>query len=40
MPNPDHLKALQQGVDAWNAWRKPDITPDLGGADLGHTQPR
>jgi uncharacterized protein YjbI with pentapeptide repeats len=22
MANPDHLKTLRQGVDAWNAWRK------------------
>jgi hypothetical protein len=36
MANPDHLKRLQQGVDAWNAWRKPDITPDLSGADLSY----
>jgi hypothetical protein len=36
MANPDHLKTLQQGVDAWNAWRvgNPDITPDLSGAHL------
>jgi uncharacterized protein YjbI with pentapeptide repeats len=36
MANPDHLKTLRQGVDAWNAWRerKPDITPDLSGACL------
>jgi uncharacterized protein YjbI with pentapeptide repeats len=36
MTNPDHLKILQQGVDAWNAWMKgnPDITPDLYEADL------
>jgi hypothetical protein len=35
MANPDHLKMLQQeGVDAWNAWRKPNITPDLSAADL------
>ena len=37
MANRDHLQTLQQGVDAWNAWRdrQPLITPDLGGADLG-----
>jgi uncharacterized protein YjbI with pentapeptide repeats len=36
MANEDHLKTLQQGVEAWNAWRKrePLITPDLGGATL------
>jgi uncharacterized protein YjbI with pentapeptide repeats len=34
MANPDHLNTLRQGVDAWNAWRKPDITPDLREADL------
>lgn len=34
MASPDHLKVLQQGVGAWNAWRKPDITPDLSGANL------
>jgi Pentapeptide repeats (8 copies) len=36
MANPDHLKVLQQGVDAWNAWRErePSITPDLIEADL------
>jgi hypothetical protein len=36
MANPDHLKTLLQGVDAWNAWRErePSITPDLSEADL------
>jgi uncharacterized protein YjbI with pentapeptide repeats len=34
MANPDHLNTLRQGVDAWNAWRKSDITPDLSDADL------
>jgi uncharacterized protein YjbI with pentapeptide repeats len=36
MANQDHLNALQQGVDAWNAWReqKSDTTPDLSGAKL------
>ena len=36
MANPDHLKVLQQGVDAWNAWRtkNPSIIPDLSGANL------
>ena len=34
--NPEHLKILKQGVDAWNKWREenPGIVPDLGGADL------
>jgi hypothetical protein len=29
--NEDHLRVLQQGVDAWNQWRTehPDIWPDL-----------
>ena len=34
MADPDHLNMLRQGVDAWNAWRKPDITPDLSKANL------
>jgi hypothetical protein len=36
MADPDHLKMLRQGVDAWNAWREenPDIIPDLSGSDL------
>jgi uncharacterized protein YjbI with pentapeptide repeats len=34
MADPDHLNILRQDVDAWNAWRKPDITPDLSGGDL------
>ena len=41
MANPEHLKILKQGVDAWNKWRveNPAITPDfetayLEGADL------
>jgi uncharacterized protein YjbI with pentapeptide repeats len=34
MANSDHLNMLRQGVDAWNAWTKPDITPDLLEADL------
>jgi uncharacterized protein YjbI with pentapeptide repeats len=34
--NLEHLKLLQQGVAAWNAWRaeKPHIRPDLDGANL------
>jgi uncharacterized protein YjbI with pentapeptide repeats len=36
MANQDHLNALQQGADAWNAWRKrkPATILDLSGADL------
>jgi uncharacterized protein YjbI with pentapeptide repeats len=36
MANPDHLNTLEQGVDAWNAWRKQqsDTIPDLNGAEL------
>jgi uncharacterized protein YjbI with pentapeptide repeats len=36
MANPEHLKILDQGVEVWNKWRedKPDITPDLSGANL------
>jgi uncharacterized protein YjbI with pentapeptide repeats len=34
MANPDHLKVLQQGVDAWYAWRKLNITPDISGTNL------
>src|SRR5262249_43260570 len=36
MANPDHLKMLLKGVDAWNAWREREasITPDLSEADL------
>ena len=35
-PNPEHLAKLQEGVEAWNAWRidNPGIWPDLRGADL------
>jgi uncharacterized protein YjbI with pentapeptide repeats len=39
--NPDHLKILQQGVAAWNAWIVEELSvkpglpkPDLSGADL------
>jgi hypothetical protein len=37
MANPEHLKILGQGVDAWNKWRaeNPRIIPELGGANLG-----
>jgi hypothetical protein len=36
MANPEHLKVLQQGVEAWNRWRSEhqDIVPDLIGANL------
>src|SRR4029453_14470476 len=31
MANPEHLQILEQGVEAWNAWREQhkDIRPDL-----------
>ncbi|MGO8819242.1 MAG: toll/interleukin-1 receptor domain-containing protein [Terriglobia bacterium] len=36
MANPEHLKILKQGVDAWNEWRiaNPAIIPDLEKAHL------
>lgn len=36
MANPEHLKILKQGVEAWNQWREdsPDVRPDLSGALL------
>lgn len=36
MANPEHLKILNQGVDAWNKWRKkkPNIRRDLRAASL------
>ncbi|WP_374246792.1 pentapeptide repeat-containing protein [Zoogloea sp.] len=36
MPNPDHLSRLDQGRDAWNAWRQanPDLVPQLRSAPL------
>ncbi len=36
LANPEHLKILKQGVEAWNKWRKenPDIRPDLSNTDL------
>ncbi len=37
MANPEHLKILKQGVEAWNQWREqnPQTKPDLSGVDLG-----
>jgi hypothetical protein len=36
MANPEHLKLLKRGVDAWNKWRKgnPGIKPNFEGAYL------
>jgi uncharacterized protein YjbI with pentapeptide repeats len=36
MANPEHLKILEKGIEAWNQWRKeyPDLEPDLSEADL------
>jgi hypothetical protein len=36
MANPEHLTFIEQGTDAWNAWRErdPTVRPDLRGADL------
>jgi hypothetical protein len=36
MANKEHLVILEQGVEAWNQWRRenPDVRPDLSGADL------
>lgn len=36
MANPEHLKILKRGVEAWNIWRveNPNIVPDLSRADL------
>jgi hypothetical protein len=36
MPNPQHLAKLQEGVEAWNQWRRenPRIRPNLREADL------
>jgi len=45
MANPEHLKILKEGVEAWNKWRgeNPNLRPDLsaaylGGADLDGAQ--
>lgn len=36
MANPEHVAKLNEGVDAWNAWRDrdPDILPNLTGANF------
>jgi uncharacterized protein YjbI with pentapeptide repeats len=36
MADEEHLRTLEQGVDAWNRWREgsPNVTPNLSGADL------
>ena len=36
MSNPEHLKLLRQGVNAWNAWKNKEgsVCVDLSGADL------
>jgi uncharacterized protein YjbI with pentapeptide repeats len=38
MVEPEHLKLLEQGVTAWNAWRAAtrSVIPDLGGAELSN----
>jgi hypothetical protein len=40
MTNKEHVKILEQGVEAWNEWREeyPDIRPNLFEADLAHHQ--
>jgi uncharacterized protein YjbI with pentapeptide repeats len=42
MANPEHLKILKQGVDAWNQWRRENraIQPDLVQADLARAHLR
>ena len=34
MANEEHVKILEQGVEAWNSWRdeNPDVLPDFRGA--------
>ncbi|MGD0693981.1 MAG: toll/interleukin-1 receptor domain-containing protein [Terriglobia bacterium] len=36
MANEEHVKILEQGVEAWNQWRRdnPEVRPDLSDADL------
>jgi uncharacterized protein YjbI with pentapeptide repeats len=36
MANPEHLKILEQGIEAWNQWREvnPTIKPNLRKAKL------
>jgi len=42
MANPEHLKILKQGVQAWNRWRgqHQEILPDLSCADLANSDLR
>jgi TIR domain/Pentapeptide repeats (8 copies) len=42
MANPEHLRILRQGVEAWNAWREQprDMIPALRGADLSEAHLR
>jgi hypothetical protein len=39
MANPEHLKILERGREAWNEWRRksPKIRPDLSGVKCGPT---
>jgi hypothetical protein len=34
--NPEHVKIIKKGIEAWNAWRvtSPEIRPDLSSANL------
>jgi hypothetical protein len=36
MANPEHLKILKRGVEAWNEWRRecPSVNPEFSGAEL------
>ena len=34
------LEILAKGADAWNAWIKPRVIPDLSGADLSRANLR
>jgi hypothetical protein len=42
MANPEHVKILKRGVDAWKKWRNenPKMTPNLVGANLREAQLR